>query len=268
MIASDRMPRVPGMRGVVVVLALFALAPMRAEADAIVVPEPTLVSFPAADGIQVSADLYVASPKTAAFVILYHQAGWSRGEYREIAPRLATMGLNVLAVDQRSGGKVRGVVNLTHARAVAAGKTTDYVDALPDMQAAIDYARAEHARGKLILWGSSYSSALVLRLAARPANHIDAVLSFSPGEYFARFGKPKDWIRQAARTLQQPVFITSARNERRQWQAIYASIPSPKKRSYVPRGAGQHGSRALWTRFADAPGYWAAVQTFLDDVRR
>ena len=35
-----------------------------------------------------AADLYAPHPATAPLVILFHQAGWSRGEYEEIAPKL------------------------------------------------------------------------------------------------------------------------------------------------------------------------------------
>ena len=38
-----------------------------------------------------------------SFIVMFHQAGWSRGEYREIAPKLVAKGYRVLAVDQRAG---------------------------------------------------------------------------------------------------------------------------------------------------------------------
>jgi len=248
-------------------VALVALSASIARGQEAPASEPTEVSFKAADGLEVSADLYLAHPPTAPLILLFHQANWSRGEYGQIAPRLVGMGFNAMAVDLRSGGMTLRVVNRTHTNAEAAGKKTRYVDSVPDMQAAIDYARAHHAKGRLILWGSSYSAALVLRLAAVAQNRIDAVLCFSPGEYFVRFGKPSDWIRRAASTLQQPVFITSARRERRQWKAIFDAIPSPKKRAYVPATVGEHGSRALWNRYRDAAGYWAAVEAFLGPLR-
>ena len=34
------------------------------------------------------ADLYIAHDASAPFILLFHQAGWSRGEYLEIAPKL------------------------------------------------------------------------------------------------------------------------------------------------------------------------------------
>ena len=67
------------------------------------------IRFPSEDGLMVTADLYIEkNEKDAPFIILYHQAGWSRGEYAQIAPRLNALGFNCLAVDLRSGGKVNG----------------------------------------------------------------------------------------------------------------------------------------------------------------
>ena len=70
-----------------------------------------------------------------------------------------------MAVDQRSGHRVNGVENETAKQAKAADKQTGYVDALPDIDAAIKYTRQHHAANKIIIWGSSYSASLVLKLA-------------------------------------------------------------------------------------------------------
>jgi len=76
------------------------------------------VTFPSTDGLMLTADLYMPHPKTAPFIVLFHQARWSRGEYREIAPKLNEMGFNCLAMDQRSGGEVNDVKNESYALAV------------------------------------------------------------------------------------------------------------------------------------------------------
>jgi dienelactone hydrolase len=224
------------------------------------------VTFPSGDGLEISADLYLAheDPKTP-FIVLFHQAGFSRGEYQEIAPRLNAMGFNCMAVDLRSGGTVKKVANQTHARAEKAKLGTSYIDALPDMRAALEYAREHHAKGKLIAWGSSYSSALVLRLAGERPELMDIAMAFAPGEYFAKLGQSKNYVREAAAKIDMPVFITSAKHEKKSWQAIFAAIPSKHKVSYLPaKSAGNHGSRALWREFDDHEGYWRAVSAFLD----
>ena len=75
------------------------------------------IQFNSGDGIRVTADVYMTESADAPFILLFHQAGYSRGEYREIAPRLNAMGYNCMAVDQRSGKEVVGVQNLTHEMA-------------------------------------------------------------------------------------------------------------------------------------------------------
>jgi len=221
------------------------------------------VTFASLDGLEITADLYAPHPdKTTPFIVLFHQAGWSRGEYEEIAPWLNGLGFNCLAIDQRSGHEVNDVPNLTARRAEKAGKGTTYLDARKDMVAALKYARAHLARGRVIAWGSSYSAGLVLEIAGSQPGLMDGVLAFSPGEYFARFGRNGDWVARSARKITVPVFITSARSERDNWQPIYDAIKGPKA-SYVPNTKGNHGSRALWKKFDDSQGYRQAVSHFL-----
>ncbi len=154
----------------------------------------TTLEFLSGDGLAITADVRITHEKTAPLIVLFHQAGWSRGEYQEIIPRLATLGFNCMAIDQRSGDAVNGVQNQTHQRATAAGKSTTYLDAYQDLEAAMQYAKANYAQGKLIAWGSSYSAALVIKLASQHGDVVDGVLSFSPGEYFGRLGAGVDYV--------------------------------------------------------------------------
>jgi alpha-beta hydrolase superfamily lysophospholipase len=221
------------------------------------------VTIKSADGIPITGDLYLAHDASAPFILLCHQAGWSRGEYREIAPKLNKLGFNCLAIDQRSGKEVNGVSNETVIAAEKAGKSTMFLDAEQDIIAALKHVRSKHAKGKLILWGSSYSSALALRIVGTNQGIADGVMSFAPGEYFVRFGKPEDFIKQGASKLTVPVFITSAKNEYPRWKEIFDAIPSKTKTRFIPDSAGNHGSRALFKRFEDNGAYWKAVNTFL-----
>lgn len=246
-------------------IAALSLATLLLAAPA--VAGPLAVAFPSEDGLEVTADLYAPHGGDAPFIVLFHQAGWSRGEYREIAPRLNALGFNCLAVDQRSGGEVGGVKNETAARAKAAKKPATYTDALPDMRAALRYARTKHAKGKLLAWGSSYSSALVIKLAGDEPTLFDAALSFAPGEYFKK-SEGKDWVKASAKKIAMPVFITSAKKEHAQWRGIFAAIGTKTKASYLPETAGNHGSRALWKKFSDSAGYWTAVEAFLAPFRK
>ncbi len=224
------------------------------------------IYFPSSDGVQIAAELYMVHAKTAPFIVLFHQANWSRGEYSEIAPKLNELGYNCMAVDLRSGGRINDVQNITRQNALKAMKDTQYIHSLPDMKAAVTYATKNLSQGKVIIWGSSYSSALALKLAGDMPEQVDAVLAFSPGEYFTSQGKPRNFIASGAMKISQPAFVTSARDEKNNWWGIYVAIPSDKKRYFLPKTAGNHGARALWSKFSDSRDYWDAVEEFLKSI--
>lgn len=221
------------------------------------------IDIPTTDGIRVRADVYEPSTPPKAIVLLFHQAGWSRGEYREIAPRLAAAGYRAIAVDQRSGGAVRNVSNETHARAKKRKVPTHYLAAYPDLEAALKYARETTPSARVIAWGSSYSASLVIRLAAEHPADVAAVLAFSPGEYF-RKAEGNAYVTSLASKVQQPLFVTSAKPERPQVKPIFDASPSKKKVLFTPASKGQHGSRALWSKWNDNDVYWTAVNGFLE----
>lgn len=139
------------------------------------VEKPETVTFASQDGIPVTTDLYMAYDKKAPLILLCHRANWSRGEYLEIAPKLNLLGFNAIAIDQRSGKTKNDVDNATKKAAEEAGKGTTYLDAIQDIQAAIDYA-SKLSKKKIILWGSSYSSSLGFMLAKSNSDKIAALL--------------------------------------------------------------------------------------------
>ena len=223
------------------------------------------VTFTSEDGLLITADIHAPYKNSEVpVIVLFHQAGWSRGEYAEIAPWLNALGYNCMAVDQRSGESVRGVENETALRAVKENRPTGYIDALPDIKAALAYARRRYGNSRIIAWGSSYSAALVLQVAGDSPGLIDGVLAFSPGEYFERAGKSATWILDSARHITTPVFITSARSEADRWGAIFAALKSSDSVSFIPETDGRHGSHALWNKYPDSSVYRDAVEAFLE----
>jgi Lysophospholipase len=224
----------------------------------------TTVNFPTTDNLSVTADLYWTGDASAAFILLFHQANYSRGEYLEIAPKLNALGYNCLAIDQRSGGSVNGVVNETSKAAKAAGLETAYTDAYADLQAALNYVESTYAPKKLIVWGSSYSSSLALILASEHPNEIAAVLAFSPGEYFKLDGKQ---VADYAAKITQPAFITSAKSEEKSWRGIADQIKSAGSVFFVPKESGRHGSSALIDQTPNHAEYWTAVEGFLASLK-
>ncbi|WP_299258045.1 alpha/beta fold hydrolase [uncultured Aquimarina sp.] len=219
------------------------------------------IDFPSKDGLTITADMYEAKGSNQ-FIILFHQAGWSRGEYLEIAPKLTALGYHCMAVDQRSGGAVNEITNKTNAAAKTEGKQTGFNDAYQDVEAAIAYVKNTYNPDKIIIWGSSYSSSLVLKYAGDYPDAVQGVLSFSPGEYFDK----KNFITTSADNIKIPVFITSAKSEKKSWSGIYDAIPSDKKQFFLPETKGNHGSRALWDKFPDSDDYWKVVNEFLKTI--
>lgn len=216
---------------------------------------PAATTLRAADGVTVFATRgEPARPK--ALVLLFHQAGSGRGEYATIAPRLNAAGYATLAIDQRAGGNLFGR-NETVARL---GRSAGYLEAEHDLEAAFAWGRKR--RLPIILWGSSYSAALVFRLAARHPGEAKAVLAFSPGEYL---GRP-DAVRRAAVGINVPIFVTSAadRGEIAAARAVLAASPSATKVQFTPH-AGVHGSATLITARnpKGAAENWRAVAAFL-----
>jgi pimeloyl-ACP methyl ester carboxylesterase len=219
------------------------------------------VDFATAGGIDARADLYESQDESATLILLFHQAGWSRGEYQEIAPKLTKLGYRVMTVDQRSGGSVNGVRNETSERAARKGLGRSYMHAYPDLEAALDYARKVLKAKRVIVWGSSYSASLVFRLAAEHPGEVFALMAFSPGEYFDE--KPPGYVRGFAKQVRQPLFVTSSKAERQTVKPIFDASPAEQKILFTPASEGQHGSRALWAKWPDHDVYWAAVNGFL-----
>jgi dienelactone hydrolase len=222
------------------------------------------LQFKAADGVTVFAKLYTAEqPK--ALILLFHQAGSSKGEYAEIAPRLQKAGYSALAIDQRVGGTMYGP---NQTMAGFTGKT-DYLGTLPDLEGALAWAKANSGGKPIILWGSSYSASLVFLLAASSSakGSVKAVVAFSPGEYFS----DKNMVKRAAAKLAVPVFVdqSSTGDEFGESRAIIEATKSTDRLLFVPR-TGLHGSSTLnpGKNPGGAEDNWTAVLGFLRRATR
>ncbi len=73
----------------------------------------------------------------APYILLCHQAGFSHGEYQETAAWFNSIGFNTLAISQRSGKEVNGVINETALDAEKKDSNITYLDAEQDIRAAI-----------------------------------------------------------------------------------------------------------------------------------
>jgi len=139
----------------------------------------TTITFPSLDSLDITADLFHVADD-APSVVLCHQARFNRTEHTETAKALMARGYNCLATDQRSGGVLHDQENETAKRAEAKGLGMSYLDALPDIIAAVNFMAAKYNK-PVMLVGSSYSASLSLKVAKENPN-VKAVMSFSPGE--------------------------------------------------------------------------------------
>lgn len=219
------------------------------------------VTFPASDGGAVFGDLYESAVPATAVVLMFHQANSNSIEYAPIAPRVTKMGFDCLAIDQRSGGAMFDGVNRT---AKAAKGPTGYMDAYLDMLGALRWAENRKYE-RIILWGSSYSAGLVLRMAAEHPT-IAAVLAFSPGEYYGHAGTAASW----ATRDHSPTLMAFTEGEKKDvGETLFRALPATKGNVLVSYPDGVHGSSTLREdRNPKGYGrYWNDVEAFLNAIK-
>ena len=219
------------------------------------------VTFPSLDGLTITAD-YTEIKKSAVWIVLCHQARFSRGEYKDAAVKLNKMGFNCLAIDQRSGNECNKVKNETASLALSKKLPTGFLDAQQDIQAAVEYIFTLNGNKTIVLLGSSYSSSLVL-LEAATNFRVKAVIAFSPGEYFKDLN-----VAQNIKTLNKPVFITSSKNEAKSAGALYTNYENVNYEQFIPQSEGEHGSKVLWEKSLSQKESWEALTPFLEKLKK
>lgn len=215
------------------------------------------IAFFSEDSLSITADLYVQD-KDFPYVVFFHQAGSSRGEYREIAPRFLKMGYNALVVDLRSGKESNFVQNQTAAKANELNLAREMIDARQDIRAATQYAQQLSNNQAVLVFGSSYSASLVLEEATRDSL-INAVIAFSPGEYFRGHS-----VKNSIEGLSIPFFVSGSQAEKNYIQDLVSLTASPRGTIFIPEnGFGKHGASSLWNSNENASEYWLALVMFV-----
>lgn len=125
----------------------------------------------------------------------------------------------------------------------AHGKSTEYLYALPDLQAAVDWAVAKKYK-TIVTVGSSYTAALNFVLAKENADKLTAMASFSPGEYLGT----TDLVKNAAAAVKIPIYVTadSSSSEQDNIDEVLSKTESDKIVRYKPQH-GVHGVSTLRT---------------------
>jgi len=223
----------------------------------IVVAQQT-ITFESSDNLIVTADLYEQT-KEQPYLLLFHQSGSSRGEYKEIIPKIKKLGFNCLVVDLRFGKEMNFVQNETSIAAKTAGVKISMIDAEKDIIAAIEYA-SKKSNKPLVIMGSSYSASLCLKVA-KDNPKIKAVVAFSPGEFFL----PDLNIKNTIKGLQKPIFAASSQREFSFLKELFSDIGTEYKTLYQPtKGKGEHGAKALWANSDGSKEYWLNLMMFLN----
>jgi dienelactone hydrolase len=219
------------------------------------------VTFKAEDGIEITADKYLINEEYP-YILLFHQAGSSRGEFNDIAERFLKLRYNCLAVDLRSGDNSNYVKNETALRAGGQHSSVSFLDAAMDIRAAIDYAWDLNPK-EVILLGSSYSASLVM-LEGEKNPYSKAVIAFSPGEYFGKDLRMEDVID----SISKPLFIAVTEREEPYVRQIMSNIPEEEYTLFRPENKGIHGARALWEDNPSKDEYWLALLLFINNLNQ
>jgi pimeloyl-ACP methyl ester carboxylesterase len=219
------------------------------------------VQFKSKDGLLITGDLY-AIKKPKGFILLCHRSHCNRGEYRETAPKLNRLGFSCLAIDQRSGMRVFGVVNETSALAKQKGLPTGFLDAKQDIEVAVNYAYKLNKSQPIILLGSSYSASLALWIST-DNQKVAAVVTFSPGEYLKGVS-----VAEEIKTLSKPVFATGSSKEIEAVAMTLRLIPRQHLSFFKPKVEGFHGSKTLWESVKGYETFWRALKQFLSNLHQ
>lgn len=250
--------------GFIAIVTIYSCSTISSKQELQDVKDALEVSFYTTDSIQIYGDFYKVG-KEAKTIILFHQArSNARGEYESIANRLYEKGYNVLAIDQRSGGQLYGSYNRTIAN--FEHNNYSYCDAYSDLSAAIDYVATLGFEGKKIIWGSSYSAALVIKLGAERPNDVRGVLAFSPAS-----GDPMDGCSPETYFEQVKVPLLVLRPDREaEYESVKAQLKSVKSfgfSTYIAEN-GVHGSSMLVESRTNSntDKTWEVVEDFIENL--
>ncbi len=217
------------------------------------------VNFYAPDSLLISADLYV-SHKLNPYIILLHQEKSCKAEFDSVAPRFIKMNYNCLAVDLRSGDNLGFYKNETAQRAREGGYYHSLMDAILDIEGAVNYL-SQFGEENINLFGSASSASLAL-IYGRDNPKVRAVVAFSPGEYFS----PEYEIKTVLNNYPKPVFIgcTPAEFE---YLSDIEGFPEHDKVIFKPStGKGLRGTAALLSENTSRDEYWLSLLIYFKSL--
>lgn len=220
------------------------------------------VQFPAADGLQVTADVYYKATGLP-YIVLCHQQGSSRGEYREIAKKLMNLGYNCLAVDLRSGDASHYIRNKTAEMADNMGLQPGLYECTKDIRAALRYAY-EKSKLPVVLFGSGFSASLCL-MEARQNQKVKAVVAFEPGEFFL----PDIQVKESLKAFDKPVFLGARTENQNYINEMIAFIPTEMVTICTNKvGPGYYGALSLQDANPSSDDFWLNLLLFFSRINK
>ena len=187
--------------------------------------QKTVVSFPSADSLELTADLYFLAD-SLPYLLLMHEQGSSRGEFESLAERFQKMDYNCMAVDIRNGGNANFISNET----VRQTRTGNYIlgreEVENDIRASVNYAFNKSGK-EVVLLGSGATGSLCLKIC-KEMDEVKGVIALSPGEFYAPFLSIQDTISN----IQKQVFVASTKTEYPYIEQMLSGIDDEFKTSF------------------------------------
>ena len=238
----------------IIILQLGFLTSIRAQ---------QFVTFKSSDNLTISADFYETEAISKKWMIMCHQEEYSRGEYKEIAQRMIKLNYNCLAIDMRLGNEVNYVPNETAGEAKRLGKSQTLISCEIDILSAIEYVLSREKDAEIVLFGSSFSASLCLKIAKERPD-IRAVIAFSPGEFFS----PQISIKKTISELSIPIYAGCTGSEFSYVKDLFSNVKPQKLIIFRPEKAdGLHGAKTLWWESSTRNEYWLSLLFFLNSLQ-
>jgi hypothetical protein len=221
----------------------------------------TTITTQTSDGITIFGETYFGELEaTAPLILLFHQGGSNgRSEYAPLVEQINNSGYRAIAWDQRSGGATFGWGNRT-VQNLPEQVDTGFCDAQLDLQAALNFVVENEVADSVIIWGSSYSAALVFELASNNLDHVSGVIAFSPAS-----GGPLEACRARkwAASIDKPMLVLRPSSEMERPSSVEQErILSAMGAEFLVIENGVHGSSMLVDERTNAPMEDAREQVF------
>lgn len=226
--------------------------------------QPQTFNVATSDEVMVTFEHHKASKAASAVIIMMHQSGASLGEFKFTYNWLNELGVHTIAVDLRSGGAMNGVVNQTRMSARKLKKPNGILDAQQDLNAVIQWSKKTYPKLPIWLLGSSNSTILAVIGANQYPQEVEAVMLFSPGEYY---DEPAEFVAEALGKLKAPLLVSSAKNEKGTSEQMLSYKTNGEKQLYLPSvGDGEHGAKTLGNNKSDFEEYRKGVESFISSL--